>query len=119
MGATFRTVVPMIPAGPRLRDALTFFEERMGFTITYESQGGAGIQRDAVAFNLVENDNAEWASNASFSISVDGLDALYEEFKDIGVRITPPEIKPWGRREFHMIVPSGVCLQFYEAEPQT
>ena len=119
MAATFRSVVPMIPAGPRLRDALTFFEERMGFTITYEATGGAGIQRDAVAFNLVENDNAEWANNASFSISVDGLDALYAEFQDIGVPITPPEIKPWGRREFHMVIPSGVCLQFYEAEPHT
>ncbi len=92
MAATFRSVVPMIPAGPRLRDA--------------------------VAFNLVENDNRAWANNASFSISVDDLDALYEEFKDIDVRFTPPEVKAWGRREFHMIVPSGVCLQFYEAEPQ-
>lgn len=108
----------MMPAGPRLRDALTFFEEKMGFTITYEGTGAAGIQRDAVAFNLVENDNREWADNTSFSISVDELDALYEEFKNIGVRITPPEIKAWGRREFHLIVPSGVCLQFYEAEPQ-
>jgi hypothetical protein len=25
-------------------------------------------------------------------------------------------VKPWGRREFHMIVPHGVCLQFYQAE---
>jgi hypothetical protein len=118
MGATLKSIVPMIPAGPRLRDALTFFEEQMGFTITWEGTGGAGIQRDAVAFNLVENDNREWANNASFSIAVDGLDALYEEYKALPVRITPPEIKPWGRREFHMIVPSGVCLQFYDAAPQ-
>lgn len=118
MAAIFRTVVPMIPAGPRLRDALTFFEEKMGFSITYENDGGAGIQRDAVAFNLVENDNPEWADNASFSIGVDDLDALYEEYKDIPVRMTPLELKPWGRREFHMIVPSGVCLQFYDATPQ-
>jgi hypothetical protein len=25
-------------------------------------------------------------------------------------------VKAWGRREFHLIVPSGVCLQFYEDE---
>ncbi|HEX8805314.1 MAG TPA: VOC family protein, partial [Candidatus Aquilonibacter sp.] len=113
MGATLKTIVPMIPAGPHLRGALSFFEEKMGFTITWESssQGIAGIQRDSVAFTLIENDNQEWANNASFSISVDDLDALYDEFKDISVAITPLEIKPWGRREFHMIVPSGVCLQ--------
>lgn len=108
----------MIPAGPHLRDALTFFEEQMGFSITYETDGGAGIQRDAVAFNLVQNDNREWANNASFSIGVDDLDALYDEYKNISVKITPLELKPWGRREFHMIVPSGVCLQFYDATPQ-
>jgi hypothetical protein len=28
--------------------------------------------------------------------------------------INPLELKSWGRREFHMIVPSGVCLQFYQ-----
>ena len=120
MGATLKGIVPMIPAGPRLRDALSFFEEQLGFTITWESssQGIAGIQRDGVAFTLVENDNKEWANNASFGISVDDLDGLYQEFRTIPVRITPLEIKPWGRREFHMIVPSGVCLQFYDATPQ-
>jgi hypothetical protein len=25
-------------------------------------------------------------------------------------------MKFWGRREFHMIVPSGVCLQFFQQE---
>lgn len=24
--------------------------------------------------------------------------------------------KPWGRSEFHLVVPSGVCFQFYEHE---
>jgi hypothetical protein len=90
MAATLRTIVPLIPAGPVSRDAIAFFAEQMGFTITWESE----------------------------IMSVDDLDALYQEFKDIPVNIKAPEMQPWGRREFHMIVPSGVCLQFYEAEPQ-
>ena len=80
----------------------------------------AGIARDGVSFNLVENDNQEWANNSSFSIGVSDVDELYREFANVSAHVGPLEMKPWGRREFHMIVPSGVCLQFYsrsEAKP--
>ena len=74
----------------------------------------AGIARDGVSFNLIENDNAEWIANSSVSIGVSDLDALYEEFRGVPAHVGPLEMKPWGRREFHMIV-DGVCLQFYLA----
>jgi hypothetical protein len=45
---------------------------------------------------------------------VSDLDALYDEYRGIAAQVGPLEMKFWGRREFHMIVPSGVCLQFYE-----
>jgi hypothetical protein len=35
--------------------------------------------------------------------------------KDIPARISLPEMRPWGRREVHLIVPSGICFQFYQA----
>jgi catechol 2,3-dioxygenase-like lactoylglutathione lyase family enzyme len=110
----FHTVTPMIPTGGSLAEALKFYTEQMGFRIDWQSDGGAGISRDGVSFNLVENSNREWADNASFSIGVTGLDALYEEYRNVAAKVGPLEVKFWGRREFHMIVPSGVCLQFYE-----
>ena len=67
-------------------------------------------------FNLVENNNKEWSENSSYSIGVDDLDALYNEFRGISANVGPLEMKGWGRREFHMIVPSGVCLQFYQRD---
>jgi hypothetical protein len=88
----------------------------LGFSIAWQSAGMAGIKRDEVAFNLVENDDQSWADNASFSIGVSDLEALYREYREIPARVGPLEMKSWGRREFHMIVPSGVCLQFYEHE---
>ena len=81
--------------------------------MSFATEGG--FARDGVAFNLVVNDSREWAENSSYSIGVAGLDALYEQFRTIPARVGPLERKPWGRREFHMIVPSGVCLQFYDA----
>jgi hypothetical protein len=103
------SVTPMIPTGGTLAEALKFYTEQMGFSVTW----AAGISRDGIAFNLVENQNREWAENASFSIGVSDLDAIYEEYRGIAARVGPLEMKAWGRREFHMIVPSGVCFQFY------
>lgn len=76
----------------------------------------AGIERDEIRLNLVENDNQVWAENASFSIGVSNLDMLYQAYRQVPARIGPLELKSWGRREFHMIIPSGVCLQFYQQD---
>ena len=78
----------------------------------------ARIARDGIAFNLVENDNREWADNASFSIGVSDLEALYLEYRDISAKVGALETKLWGRREFHLIAPSGVCFQFYQHDAE-
>lgn len=114
MKSTFRSVTPLIPSGPSLDEAVAFYRDLMGFTVVWQSAGMAGIRRDGVEFNLVRNDDRAWAENASFSIGVSDLESLYQEFRRLPAKVGPLEVKPWGRREFHMIVPSGVCLQFYE-----
>ena len=114
MKACLRSITPLIPAGRSLADELAFYTEHMGFSIAWQATGMAGIERDGIALNLVVNDSREWAENASFSIGVSDLDALYQEYRQIPGRVGPLEQKSWGRREFHMIVPSGVCLQFYQ-----
>ena len=111
----FVSVTPMIPAGRDLDAAIAFYTERMGFTLEWRSDTMAGIRRGDVDFNMVVNDNGVWAENSSYSIGVRDLDALYAEYRDLPARVGPLEVKAWGRREFHLIVPSGVCLQFYEA----
>ena len=114
MEPSFRSITPMIPAGGSLEEAIRFYRDELGFAVTWEGGNMAGIERGGVGFNLVVNTNDEWARNASFSIAVDGLDALYREYAGASARVGPLEEKPWGRREFHMLVPSGVCLQFYQ-----
>lgn len=109
------SITAMVPTGGSLADAVRFFQDHMGFSVLWESGGMAGIRRDSVSFNLVENNNRQWAENASFSLGVSNLNALYDEYRAIPARIGPLEMKSWGRREFHMIVPSGVCLQFFES----
>jgi catechol 2,3-dioxygenase-like lactoylglutathione lyase family enzyme len=110
------SVTPMIPSGGSLAEAIAFYTQQLGFAVVWQTDGGVGIRRDAIAFNLVKNNNRIWADNASFSIGVSDLDAFYEEYRHAPANVGPLEMKPWGRREFHLIVPSGVCLQFYEEE---
>lgn len=106
----------MIPSGGSLSDALGFFTDHMGFSVLWQAGSGAGIRRGDVSFMLVENSNREWADNASFSMGVSDLDALYDDYKTIPAKVGPLEVKFWGRREFHMILPSGVCFQFFQQE---
>jgi len=117
MKAFFRSATPLVPAGPSLDEALALYKEHLGFSMVWRDGTMAGVSRDAVAFNLVENGDRAWADNCSVSIGVSDLDALYEEYRGIPAKVGPLEQKAWGRREFHMILPSGVCLQFYADRP--
>jgi hypothetical protein len=108
MRPVLRSVTPLIPSGGPLAGAVAFFRDHLGFSVEWETGSMVGIRRGGVAFNFVENASREWAENASFSIGVDGLDALYEELRRVPANVGLLEMKPWGRREFHMIVPSGV-----------
>lgn len=112
--ANLLTVTPLIPAGPNLAEELRFYTEQLGFAVIWQAGNMAGIRRGSVEFNLIENTNRDWAENASFSIGVVDLEVLYEEYKNSTAKVGPLEMKVWGRREFHLIVPSGVCYQFYQ-----
>ena len=112
--ATLLTVTPLLPAGPSLAEALRFYTEELGFNVVWQHGNMAGIRRGSVEFNLIESTERLWAENASFSIGVDDLDALYEEYRGVSARVGPLEMKAWGRREFHMVEPAGVCFQFYQ-----
>ncbi len=116
MAAQFQSVMPLIPTGGTLAEALGFYRGQLGFDVTRQWESGAIIRRGNISFMLVPNINREWADNASFSIGVVDLQALYEEFRSRAVPIGPLEEKFWGRREFHMVVPSGVCLQFFQQD---
>lgn len=68
------SVTPMIPTGGSLAEALEFYGGELGFTVQCQSDTMAGIQRDAVAFNLIENHTRVWIENSSHSIGVSDLD---------------------------------------------
>ena len=116
MKSKLSSVTPLLPAGKNLAAALRFYVDQLGFSIQWQSGNSAGISRDAIAFTLIESDNQNWLENTSLSIGVSDLDALYNEYRTVAApaRVGPLETKPWGRREFHLIEPAGVCFQFFQ-----
>lgn len=118
MKPTFDSVTPLVPAGPDFDADLKFYVEHLGFTVLWRNGAMAGVARENVSFNLFGSRDQNWFENSSFSIGVSDLDALYEELRTIPAQVGPPEVKFWGRREFHVVAPSGVCFQFYET-PKT
>lgn len=110
MKAIFSSITPLIPTGASLTEALGFFTEHLGFSIVWQDEGMAGLERDSVRFNLVKNENKAWAENSSFSIGISDLEALYLEYRGIPAKVGPLETKPWGRREFHLIASAGHLL---------
>jgi len=116
MPVGFTALTAMVPTGGPLAEALDYYCGSLGFTVEWRDDGSgmAGIVRGDVRLNLVENENRQWIDNASFRIRVDDLDAFYAEISGVAGRLKPPYITPWGLREVHLIVPSGVCFQFYQ-----
>jgi hypothetical protein len=96
MTSRFGDVVPLIPAGVNLSEALAFYVNHMHFSVAWQGDKMAGIERDNVAFNLIENVNEAWAQNASFSVGVTELEALHREYRDMPASVGPLELKPWG-----------------------
>ena len=115
MKPTLASVTPLLPSGPDFEGELRIYTEQMGFSIVWQMDGMAGIARDGISFNLLRNDNTAWIENSSMSIGVKDLEALYAEYKNVPGRVSPIEMRPWGRREFHLVMRSGVCFQFYDA----
>ena len=65
MKTTFHSITPMIPACGSLAEALSFYADHLGFSILWQGDGMAGIERDGVSLNLVVNDNQNWADSSS------------------------------------------------------
>lgn len=114
--ALFQSATPLVPAGKNLAAELDFYVKELGFSLVWQNGAMAGVKRDTVAFNLIANDTQLWVENASFSIGVSNLETLYEEYRHVSGLMGKLEMKAWGRREFHLIAPSGVCFQFYQLE---
>lgn len=121
----FDHITPMIPAGKDMAAALTFYEQKLGFTVTYKADDLSMVilRRSGVEIILNNFDDPHTASQTSLRIKLSGVDALYSEYQ---AQTIPPfqqgdgaglgslKMTPWGTREFAVRDLAGVCITFYE-----
>jgi catechol 2,3-dioxygenase-like lactoylglutathione lyase family enzyme len=108
----------------KLSDAITFYEEHLGFTTDFiYADFYVSVSRDGATIHLkcapkLEAERAHRRSEEHLDAFLDvfGVRELHEEFAGRGVTITKPvEKRPWGTIDFYVEDPDGHILCFSEA----
>jgi uncharacterized glyoxalase superfamily protein PhnB len=95
-----------------------YFIERLGFKLKFRTEGWSFINLQdfhVMLGHCSDEAPAKETNNHSYFayINCDGIDSLFDEYKDNGVKFTQ-EIsdKPWGLREFGVVTPEGHRIMF-------
>jgi catechol 2,3-dioxygenase-like lactoylglutathione lyase family enzyme len=99
------------------------FYQDIGFTLASDSDGIAYFHYGDVSFLLQNFYVKELAENFMMHLLVENIDAWWAEIQarsiaeKYGVRILPPEQRPWRMRDFVLLDPSGVLWRIAQNTP--
>jgi len=106
-----------------VEDALSYYVDRLGFKVDFRYEKYprtyAGIKRDDVRLHMhwqpPESFENGQAGRLRFRVPVDNPDALYAEYKAMGVLEDGIELRDteWGTREFEFQDPDSNELVFF------
>lgn len=106
-----------------IEEALSFYTDRLGFDVDFryekDPENYAGVKRDDVRLHLHRYDEEHFENGTTgavrFRIPVDDPDALFAEFRAMGVLEDDVEVREteWGTREFGFKDPDGNGLVFF------
>ena len=96
------------------------FYQDVGFTLASDSDGIAYFHRENASFLLQNFYVKELADNFMMHLLVESVDAWWTKIQEgkivqkYGVKILPPEQRPWRMRDFVLLDPSGVLWRIAE-----
>ncbi len=112
----FLSAIPVLPAVD-IAAAVTFYEQKLGFTTDFQSDDYAGLRRGGVQLHLWQCSDRQVAENTSCRINVSGITQLYEDYQ--AQQIIHPNgaltTKLWGLDEFVVLDLNGNCVTFAES----
>jgi catechol 2,3-dioxygenase-like lactoylglutathione lyase family enzyme len=102
--------IPILPTQD-LATAKTFYVDRLGFRVTFETSGDGhsgllGIARGTIEMTL-DCPMDGHGRNACVGLHVDDTDSYYEEWSSRVDVLRPPKNEEWGARTFDLLDPSG------------
>lgn len=104
-----------------LKRSTEYYASRLGLALDFEAPGWSFLSRGNFRVMLGECTDAtpagELGDHAYYGyITVDGIDALHDEYRAAGVHFTQGlSDKPWGMREFGIRTIDGHRLMFGQA----
>ena len=99
------------------------FYQDIGFTMASDSDGIAYFHHKNVSFLLQDFFVQELADNFMMHLLVESVDAWWAQIQEkkiaekYGVKLLPPEQRPWRMRDFVLLDPSGVLWRIAENTP--
>ncbi|RYE39102.1 MAG: VOC family protein [Sphingobacteriales bacterium] len=131
-----KKTIPALPVQD-IQQSIEFYTNKLGFTARHYDEGFAIMVRDDVEIHLWKSGDDSWknkvaslvenpvcsgaesfiAGTASCRIQVEGVEELFEEYKNKNVLhsvSTKVEEQPWGDKEFHAVDIHRNLLTFYE-----
>jgi len=99
------------------------FYQDVGFTMASNSDGIAYFHHDNVSFLLQNFYVQALAENLMMHLLVESVDSWWAHIQEkaiaqkYGVKILPPEQRPWRMRDFVLLDPSGVLWRIAENTP--
>lgn len=95
----------------RLDVSLAYYEDVLGFGLSFRDGGFACVCRGEASLMLSEG--AQGQPGTWLYLGVSDADALQDELRSRGATIRhPPTNYPWGARELHVTDPDGHVLRF-------
>jgi len=87
------------------------FYAAIGFTLEWSTSDIACFRNGASRF-LLQDFHIPDAAHTAMSLIVNDVDAWWKhvavQASDFGIAVAPPEIRPWGVRDFQLLDPTGV-----------
>jgi hypothetical protein len=102
-----------------LSDGLDLFVNCLGFTVMYQDDALAVVERDGAKAYLVESPEYAAKDRPEIGIETDNIEELYAEIRARRPEMLHPnsrviEKKPWGAKEFAVLDKTTVCVVFRE-----
>ncbi len=114
----FKNLIPKIFYN-HLQEGLSFFVEGLGFSVLYQDENMAVIQRDGAKAYIVQSPEYAAKDRPELGIETDRIDDIFKEISERSPHLLHPNsplvsLKPWGAREFAMLDKTNVCVIFRE-----
>ena len=114
LNLTARKILAFIPSGAGYEKAIQFYKE-IGFIAGPYTDSFTVFRKDECRF-ILQNYQNEWAlGNYMMVLEVENLDDWWTMLKGLelekkydNVKVTAPELYPWGKREIHLVDTCGV-----------